>query len=154
MIEEKNFRATIGWLCAVMVFAMYIFVPTLEFSLDMDLASHTSTLFAFLSAFFMDAAKPVRGTEYRGFWLDGWLPMVGWICVLAFSLAVLIHPLTMYVLAIFGLSNFTNENPIYSTGELIILVIIILRASQHQVYGKSLSEIFEALLSKLIRPQQ
>lgn len=154
MIEEKNLRATIGWLCTAVVFSMYIFVPTLEFFLDMDLASHTSTLFAFLSALFMDAAKPVRETKYRGFWLDGWLCMVGWICALVFSWAILIHLLTIYVLSIFGLGNFANGNPIYSMGELIILAIIMLRAVQHQVYGKLLSDTFEALLSKLIRPQQ
>ena len=152
MIRERNLRATIGWLCAALVFAMYVFIPIIEFLINIDVASSTSILFPFLCALFMDAAKPARETEYRSFWLDGWLPMVGWICSFAFAWLILLHPVVVLVFSIVDFGALDGEVPVYSTVETFILMILMLRAALHQVFGKPLSDALNALLSRFVIP--
>lgn len=152
VIREKNFRAILGWMCASLVFAMYVVVPTIEFMSSVELARYLSTLFAFLSALLMDAAKPVQEGNYRCLWLDGWLPMVGWICVFAFTWLGLIRPIAVFVSVLVGFERWANDLPMYSTAEVIVLVILMLRAALHQAFGKSLSDMLNALFSKFVIP--
>ena len=124
-----------------------------EFLLRIDVSSYTSTVFAFLAALFMDSAKPVRESEYRSFSLDGWLPMVGWICFFALALS-LFHPIVVFLSSIIGLGGFAGKGPVYSFGEQLILIIIILRAGLHQVFGKSLSRALEDFSSTFVTPDK
>ena len=152
MIREKNFRALLGWLCASSVFAMYVGVPTIEFILSVEYTPHWSILFAFSSALLMDAAKPVKEENYRCLWLDGWLPMVGWICAFGFAWQVLIYPISIPLVECAGFERWANDLPMYSAAELIVLVILMLRATLHQGFGKSLSDMLNALLLKITKP--
>lgn len=131
---------------------MYIVIPTIEFMSSVELARHLSTLFAFLSALLMDAAKPVQEENHRCLWLDGWLPMVSWICVFAFTWHALMRPIAVFLSAFAGFERWANDLPMYSTAEVIVLVILMLRAALHQVFGKSLSDMLNALFSKFVIP--
>lgn len=150
MIKEKNLRTMIGWSCAALVFSMYILVPIVEPIFSIDVANHTFMWSAFLAAILMDAAKPVRETEYRCFKLDGWLCVTGWICAFTFGWYFFGRLIVDPLLKISGFGKLAEEIPVYSMTELIISFLFMLRTALHQVFGKTTSGALDAILSKFI----
>lgn len=151
MIKEKHFHSILGWLCAGLVFALYCLIPIFEFFLSIEFKYYIVALFLFLSTLFLDEAKPVREACYRSFWRDGWLPTLGWICAFSFTWQILIYPILSSILSSLV---FVERLPNYSGIEIFVLIVLMIRITLHQAFGKSLSNTLHALQSKFVIPDK
>lgn len=154
MVEEKVVRATIGWLCTISAILIYVIFPALRFFLNIDFSDQISALIMVMTLIFLDLGKPKMENEYRYILLDGWMPILGWTCAICFACVVIIGPVFSYVLAIMDMDYVRERLPDYSAGEKVLLLFLIVKASLWQILGKSLHDILNHFLSKIIIPEK